>query len=371
MAAGPLALPTVRRWSLGAAAEIGGVTLALRLGLLLATLGLFHVGLDEYVRFRDGGDYLRYAEAIRQLDLSALGGYHARLYPGYPLVLAVLGPPLGGGVAGLLVSMLGAAAACLLFYQATGDRWLARYFYLLPPAWLLFSAVVMSEGLFMALQLGALLLFTRGRPLPAAAVLGLAAVVRPVSVLLAGAMLLALVWQRRWRALLPFALLTALPSVGWMAVSYLAWGNLFANVTHYGATPLEGTLVGLPFQGILAMLLSGQVPLWKQAYVLVNIGVSLAGIAVAAWQFFRVRDAWTLLLFVWITSSVLFYASIGMPWWAFNEYVRYIITFFPALLIVLSPLLPRTWWLVGPLGLASAAMALVAMSHSVELMAIP
>ncbi|MGE4163897.1 MAG: glycosyltransferase family 39 protein [Vicinamibacterales bacterium] len=139
--------------------------LALLLALALAALLLrCRAGLLAAVIERDGVGYLGTAARFAALDWS--GGFTRHTAPGYPLAIGLLaralGRPPGEGVA-LAVSAASGAAATLLAGLLARGVWgrlagrLAALMVALLPLLVRLGGEVLSESLFLALALGALL----------------------------------------------------------------------------------------------------------------------------------------------------------------------------------------------------------------------
>lgn len=199
---------------------------------LLAVAGSLFLYLpylhDVSVVYRvwDGPNYLTIAKAgyegIRP-DNPILAYVHTRSYflvhlPGYPLAVRALSF-VGYQRALLLVSVLSSALVAVLFYRLARDTWklpspawLTAVLLFVPPRWLLYRSVGSTESLFMALVLLSIWSFEKGRTGRASALAAVAAVTRISGLMLAPALGLVLLRQRRfrqvaWLALVPIPLL--------------------------------------------------------------------------------------------------------------------------------------------------------------------
>ena len=154
----------------------------------------------------DSGNFLVIAE--HGYD-NPLGKGSAAFYPLYPALVGLLGRALLGHyiVAGVLVSLAACVvAACVLYELARGRLGdlvgLRAVVFLGVFPYALFLQAVYSEGVFLALALGAFLAADRRRMALAAALAGFAMLTRPTgAALIAGLAILA--WQNddRWRDL--------------------------------------------------------------------------------------------------------------------------------------------------------------------------
>ncbi|MEO8584924.1 MAG: hypothetical protein ABI584_02065 [Acidobacteriota bacterium] len=180
----------------------------------------------------DSGWYLDVAEfgysAAGRSDPAILHQANYAFFPLYPLAMRALGPLVGGPFnAGLVVSNLSLVGACLLLRRlvsldhdsATADR-AVRYLILFPTAFVLSG--VFSESLFLTLTLAAFLAVRRDRLLLAGAAGYLAALTRPVGVLLVLPLALTYVQGRR-TARLPLS-----PRALWLGLVPLGLGTFAA-----------------------------------------------------------------------------------------------------------------------------------------------
>ena len=202
----------------------------------------------------DSGWYLDIAQfgysAAGRTDPAILNQANYAFFPLYPLTMRVLGPLVGGPFnAGLVVSNISLVAACLALRRlvaldhdaATASR-AVRYMILFPTAFILSG--VFSESMFLALTLAAFLAVRRDRLFLAGAAGYLAALSRPVGVLLVLPLALAYWKERRDRRqpLAPGALWLLLVPLGlatFAAYNHALTGNAlaFARIqTSWGRT---------------------------------------------------------------------------------------------------------------------------------------
>lgn len=191
----------------------------------------------------DSGWYLDIAtfgySAAGRTDPAILNQANYAFFPLYPLTMRALGPLVGGPFhAGLIVSNLCLVGACLalrrltaLDYGAAAADRAVRALVLCPTAFILSG--VFSESMFLALTLAAFLAVRRDRLFLAGAAGYLAALTRPVGVLLVFPLALAYWKEARdrrqplrargaWLALVPLGLAT------FAAYNLALTGNAFA-----------------------------------------------------------------------------------------------------------------------------------------------
>jgi hypothetical protein len=214
----------------------------------------------------DSGWYLDIARfgysAAERTDPAIFNQANYAFFPLYPLTMRALSPLVGGPFnAGLIVSNVCLVASCFALRRlATLDHGPAvagravRYLILFPTAFILSGAF--SESMFLALSLAAFLFVRRDRPLLAGAAGYLAALTRPVGVLLVVPLAFAYWKERRdrrqplplragWLALVPLGLAT------FAAYNYVLTGHAlaFARIqTSWGHTlgsPLTVLVRGL------------------------------------------------------------------------------------------------------------------------------
>ncbi len=113
--------------------------------------------------------------------------------------------------------------------------------------------LTLPEPLAYALALGGLLALVRGRLLPAALLFALAALAKETTLVLAAAVGLHLLWERRWREAVFFGVMALLPFAVWQAVLNARLGT--AGVGAGGA--LATTFEIVPFAGVLRILTEG------------------------------------------------------------------------------------------------------------------
>ena len=208
-----------------------------------AALLLLHVGLAWMMRVPgmlasdDGASYLALAAALRQFSYAELWtvGHpmHAMYPPGFPALLALLGASGPSDVTRALVgniaaSALGLALATVLVRRAAPHLALPMLLICAPNPQLLFlSGRVLSEPLFMALIMTALLVLAAGRRDGKAAAMAIvaavaAALTRSIGVALIAVVLLEFVLSRRWRSAALSAIVAVATAGAWLGWTVIA-----------------------------------------------------------------------------------------------------------------------------------------------------
>ncbi len=197
-------------------------------------------------RFWDGPNYLTVARTLYDVrpDNPLLAYVYTPRYflthlPLYPLCVRALSF-FGYEPALLLVSVLAATGAAILFYRLARDVWklpspgfLALVFLFLPPRWLLYRSTGSTESLYMALALISLWFFEKSRYGRACGAAALAALTRISGLMFAPAYAVVLLRERRWR---PLAWLGLVPAgvFAYFLFCAIRFGDFFAYLAPHG-----------------------------------------------------------------------------------------------------------------------------------------
>jgi hypothetical protein len=197
-------------------------------------------------RFWDGPNFLTVARGLYEIqpDNPLLAyvynpKFFAAYLPFYPMCVRALAW-VGYERAMLLVSILAAMAAVLLFYRLARDVWklpspafLALVFLLLPPRWVLYRSVGATEALYMAATLASLWWFEKGRIGRASGAAALAALTRISGLMIAPAYAVVLVQRKAYRSLLWLGLIPA-GLLAYFAFCSIRFGDFFAYFSPHG-----------------------------------------------------------------------------------------------------------------------------------------
>jgi len=277
-------------------------------------------------RFWDGPNYLTIARTLYAIepDNPLLAyvhrpGYFATHLPVYPLLVRLFSFA-GYQPALLLVSVLATCAAVLLFFRLARDVWklpsptyLSLVFLFLPPRWLLYRSTGATEALFLALVLGSVLLFERGRIGGAALGAGLAAATRISGLMILPAYLWELSRRRRLRSL-PWLLLIPAGLLLYFAFCASRFGSFFAYFAPHG----EKLAAFVPFGFLPKLFRDG---LYHQAEFHILLALVYA-IGISRLRPFPV-------LFAYCVSQFLFHIFISTEDWS-----RYFLAMAPFALVV-------------------------------------
>ncbi|MCX7048113.1 MAG: hypothetical protein NTX50_21840 [Candidatus Sumerlaeota bacterium] len=340
------------------------ILIVLAVGVRIAVIGgsLMWARQDasHYAALHDGAEYQAIAcglfspAALRDLQRET-----QRLSPGYPAAIRIASALLPASIAALAISVLAAAAAVLLFYLLTRDVWLAAYFAVFTPSWLLFSSVAMSEGLFLALALTGFYLWRKNRPLAAALTLGILTLVRPAGVFVFAAIWLAQMSgpNRSAKRLAGMAAIYALAPLIWLAASALIWQTPFRQLDAYWQKDFAP-----PFLAIVRELFSFEGERPKQVLTAFTILTNAAAIILLLRQYRdnktagRAREE-TLAWLLWIGWIALFILTLPSSW-AYRCLDRFFVACLPAMMIGLAPFFPRRWWAVAAMAAVGVAICL-------------
>jgi MYXO-CTERM domain-containing protein len=338
------------------AALLIALALGVRVGIVGAALGLSQKSLAQYSSLHDGGEYQQIAWALTMWDkeLRDLPEGRRRLFPGYPaavrLMVWSLGTPMA--VSALATSILAGMAAVLLLYRLTREVWLAAWFAVFTPSWLLYSSLAMSEGLFVALALGGFILWRRRRDGLSALVFGLLTLIRPVGALVFLACWLVRLRGRQWRPCAIMASLYAIAPLSWMAAAWAVWGDPLAQVSSYVSRDWA-----LPFAALIGDTFSAGIPLDKKALVWFTILTNAAAVVALTRRFLRRRDDESLGLLLWAGLIAFFFLALPSRY-AFGSLDRFFIASLPPMMIGLAPFFPRKWHALAAIGAISTGICL-------------
>lgn len=322
-----------------------------RVALIAVACWKARIGLAEFALMHDGWEYLRMSRAFAQLHPGSTGLESLRLFPGYPIVLALLSFGRYFIEAGLVVAVLPAAVCALLMARLGGRRELAWGMVALLPSWLVYTSTVMSEGLSNLLALGGLMLLARGSWAGAGFCAGFGAIVRPVGAFLYVPILLE-AWSRRNRRGAMLAILAGLPwPLLYVVGSKLFWGDAFRSMKDY-----SGTVEAFwPLESLLRYSLDAGTGLTKKGLVWGTLAITAAG-AVGLWKSWREGRASYRALLGWHVAAAVFYL-LTPGGWVFGSIDRYLGALWPTALIGISRWLPARSRVLGVAVLVLSAIS--------------
>lgn len=338
--------------------QIAAAAVLIRAAVLLGAMAWGDLSLDRLAEARDGASYLRFAAALQDADgFASLASYDRRVFPGYPAVLSATGlyaVPL----AAMIVNWAMAAGVAALSYRLFDDARVGWAMAVLTPSYVMYSTVIMTEPLMLLLALGALHAGRRDRPLPAGALLGLAALVRPFALPI-GLAYLAEHRQRLRRIVIASVAATLVIAAG--AAALVLWsGSIASGVRVYAAEPRAygGTrMFDWPFASLLRLSFDAAVAPWKIAYVWLHVAAAFGALVLLM----RKTDR-SLPLVVWHASNLLIVLCVGGVW-GFHELHRLLVPSLPPIMWAYRRLLPHStiaWMAIATL---SAALAAIGLGH--------
>jgi hypothetical protein len=359
---------------------MGAAAVLLRILLFVAVATLTHRTFSDYAASSDGVHYMAVARAWLGdgAELQA-HPYYARLFPGYPALMALLhlaGVPWSAAT--LLPSWLAVGLVAPLTAVYFRDRRMGWAMAVLTPSFLLNASLVSTEAFCVLLALVGLLLVRSGMPVGAGLVIGLGALFRPVIVFaLLGLVVMELVPRRKGSAAKVILASGLVVAAGLLAV-YWRFGDPLMSFHHYAGDQeaYAGDLITWPFKALLTTPLHDKVPKWKIGFVGAHAVIVLLGCGLAVRQWVRVRSTVTeatgsnspgdaptdrdvaglvALAAVWLCGNTFYVLCIGSHF-GFDEFPRFIIPALPPLFWVYRRFLPDRWWLW--LGIAAASFAL-------------
>lgn len=342
------------------ALAIGTAATFVHLAIFLTACGLYHLSVEAYSDKGDGASYKHVAAAILG-NHASLDEYDSRVFPGYPLLIAVVREftGLSLGASALFITFISAGVAAGLAASFFKDfRIGMAVAFLLPHAWINMS-LAMSEAPMLACEMLALML-ARRNAVACGIAFALAILTRPIAAIA----LIALLFERtaadRFREGLLTAATAATIFLAAMLLLTPITGGLFHPLHVYANSPraYAGRLFTWPFHSILWMTFHGHVGVLRWVYVMTHVALCLGGCAILL----RKNSPVDLLAFVWLSLNTLFVLCLGLGpgAWGFNHFPRFTIPALPALAWSWRTFLPRTLWLYIPLGVGLFAMAVFA-----------
>jgi hypothetical protein len=338
------------RIAAGDALAAGAAASLVHLAILLTVVSLFHLSLETYTDKGDGASYKHMAAALLGRP-SALDAYETRVFPGYPMLIAVthLITRLSIAASALVVTFIGAGAAAAISAVVFQDRRVGWAVALaLPHAWINMS-LVMSEAPELALVMTGLLLARRNHAAAAGIIFGLSALTRPVAgFALMGVLLDQVARDRARRGLLAVAWAALIFLLG-MLIARPVTGGLFHGMSVYAHSPraYAGHPFTWPMHSILWMTLHGHVGWGRWIYIIAHVAACIGGCIVLS----RKNSPMEVLAFTWLALNTLFVLCIGLGpgAWGFNHFPRFTIPALPALAYAWRRFLPASPWLYIPL----------------------
>ena len=328
-----------------------------------------HLSLSQYTSKGDTSSYLAAAAVISgDQPMSSLSEYDSRVFPGYPVLIAVahkIGIPLRS--AALCVTWISAAIAAGAAGKIFTDARVAWAMTCLVPHYVINSSLGMSEAPLLAVICLALLASQKDQLLLAGVLFGFAGMIRPMACFAMAGLLLALLRDGHWRPMVVVVLAaTATFAMEWLIVQ--RWtGDALRGVHVYANHPgaYGGHLLGWPFQSLLTTPARDGASVGKIVYIWVHVAVVLLACGLIADRTIRAgrpnpRDSVSC---AWLIGNTIFVLCIGSVW-GFRHFPRFSIPAAPALFWTLRNFLPRQpkWW--GLIAVVCVVMGVVGVIDS-------
>lgn len=275
-------------------------------------------------------NYATYARALydgklhtREFDV----GDH-RLFPGYPVIILLLLPIFQNEIlAGLFITFISYIVAIILFWKLTKNMYVTGVFLFFPPIWFSVTNKVATEPLIVMLLLGALYAYLQKNYYFSGFILGIAFDVRLIAICLLFSFLIQKNnISQKAQLLFGFGMTASLLFI------YNIWQfgikNIFLQFALYPKVG-KGTVGVIQLVQDLLRTLD-----WHQYHIFISgllyITVSLMGLCFL--YTVRKRTQFYTIYFWWAFFSLLFVLFFG-PTPLLEEFGRFLVPFFPALLI--------------------------------------
>jgi hypothetical protein len=353
---------------------IGVCAFVLRVTVFLVITRGLGFSFQAYTEAADGRSYQNYARAILG-DRADLTEYDARVFPGYPALIAgtSLVTRLPVAVSGLLVTWIAASLAAMFSAMLFRDRRIGWAMVMFIPHWPINSSLVMAEAPMLALATGGLIVglnekATAARALLAGTLLGAAALVKPAACFALAGLVVAC-WMGRRRALAGFIAVAAAIVVlaGSAGVRHITGSALFgAAVYSQNPSAYGGRIFGWPFEALIETVVRAHPPVGRVGYVWAHVLLVLVACGILAGRLLRGKPAagerlLNVSAFCWIVGNSLFTLCIGSgPFgWGFYHFPRFTIPAMPAAFWAIRRVWPsKTWiWVCIAVVMTSVAVA--------------
>ena len=341
------------------------LALALRLGLYVLATTLTGTGFDNAAAAADGYQFVAYAHAwLGDMAELKVHPHFRRLFPGYPMLIALLslaGVPTAAAV--LFPSWLACGAVaplCAVAYQDRRIGWAAAA---LTPSFVFSGALISTEALCLVFSMLGIVLAERGRGMAGGVAFGLSGLFRPVAVFA----MLGIVAQEsaagRWRRAVAVPTVAGVTVMAGLAAVQWRFGEALMSMHTY-TEAYGGQIFTWPFRSLIETPLTSAVPAWKLAYVGVHVLAVLGGCAFAARELLAVRRGHradrrgtALQTTVWLGGNALYVLCIGNVW-GFHDFPRFLIPALPPLFWAWRRILPTRPWIWVAVGTLSLMLAL-------------
>ncbi|MGH9440714.1 MAG: hypothetical protein ACRD16_00405 [Thermoanaerobaculia bacterium] len=304
-------------------------------------------GLTPVINLADEPSYAALAHMIGTGERPA-NRWMERMFPGWPLLLAIPCRFLPIDWTILLMGALLAAAVPVLFFLLTRDFGMSVAVALVPPTWLKHSCIGMSEPAMLVLVLLSLVLYVRGKKVASAIPMAASTLIRPVAGFAAIGVLWLVFRRSGWRRAMVWAAIFSsaiLFQVAFNLHYYGVWNRqarLYANdptlspeiLRAFPAGMTRRAYLNVPFASLILTPLRLSTPPWKVAFIAANV---VAVVVSCVFLLRRLRDSDLSFVFaVWGILNAGFIFCLG-PYWGFHSFDRYAIAALPAYAFAFMP----------------------------------
>ncbi|MDP3987957.1 MAG: EpsG family protein [Candidatus Levybacteria bacterium] len=315
---------------------IGGIvfiSLILRLVILNSQMKnpSFEIQQDRYVD---------YAIALKEGTINNADKFsqpETRLFPGYPILILFVSKLVGNEtVAGVVISLVSSALAIFIFWDLIKSTFLTGVFAFFPPVWVVQSTKITTEPLTVLFLLLSVVLYKRQNFFLTGLLLGAAFNIRLISLCLLLAFFVISFRKKYYKSimlmLVGFIILFSMLFV--YNFSVFGYSGLFKQFqTYYSINNVS--IGGIQIARDIIRTID-----WKQYRILFSGLFYLAINLFALFQLYKHKNVSLLfqISFYWMLSSLIFVFFLG-PTPLLEEFSRFSVPFFPALIIGLSALI--------------------------------
>lgn len=334
---------------------VGLLALLTRLLTVVLALHFGHLSLGQYANKGDGESYLRFARWING-DASQLTDYDRRVFPGYPTLIALVGRcGVSLPMAAVGIDVVSAAIVAVFGALTFSDSRIGWAMVVLLPHWMINSSLAMSEAPMLALSMIGVFFASRGRPVDGGIFFAFAGLVRPMACFAAIAMAVGLFWRGKPRS--GFALLgvaAALVGVGILLMQHFT-GDALHGMQVYANSPRAygGDLLAWPGKSLIDSPVRLNASIGKIIYIYAHVAVVLLALGMLAmWTHRdwtnasagRGKTEWrNIASLIWLGGNTALVLCIGSTW-GFAHFPRFTIPAQPALAWAWRDYLPKSKW---------------------------
>jgi len=323
--------------------------------LFVVVLTRFQTYAGKVDAFGDNGEYLRAAHAIRHWDFRS--ATKVKQFWGLPyLIVCVSGLHVSARSSLLSVCIVSSLASVLLAWRLWGP-WIAAFFTMSNFCWIQVSLLGGSEPLFVMLLFSSFWASRKEHWLWASVFAALATVVRPLGFFALLGIGLALIFRRDYRKALLCTSIAAFIGILYLLPFWIYFHDPLYQVHQYKQGDWQSeSAIGWPFRALALGFLHNREPWTNVIWTLGWITFALIGLCAMSRKGFRqhIQEHPAECIFAVFYLMFLFDYSSA---WARVEFPRFVIPVVPFLLLALDRWLPRSRYVLYPLGIVSSVLA--------------